>query len=283
VSDTGSDIRVWVDGERVDGKPSLSALDHGVTVGDGAFETCKVVDGEVIARSMHLDRFGRTLTGLGLPAVDRDRIEEGIAAVLAEPMALGRTRYMVTGGAGPLGSGRLDSPMTYIVTAGSSQPQAPSCSLVTLPWVRNERGALVGLKTTSYAENVVALAHARKQGAEEGIFANTRGELCEGTATNVFVVIDGEILTPPLESGLLGGIGRALTLRWCAAAGMSIREETMPVDVLERAEEIFVTSSLRDVQPVHLMDGRSLTPGPVTAQAARVFAETIVNDTDPIL
>lgn len=281
MSDSGAGIRVWVDGERVDNKPSLSALDHGVTVGDGAFETCKVVEGQVIARSMHLARFDRTLAGLGLPPVDRDRVEEGIAAVLLEPMMLGRVRYMVTGGAGPLGSGRLDSPMTYIVTAGASQPQAPSCSLMTLPWVRNERGALVGLKTTSYAENVVALAHAKKYGAEEGIFANTRGELCEGTATNIFVVIDGQILTPPIESGLLGGIGRALTLRWCAAAGMSIREETMPVDVLQRADEIFVTSSLRDVQPVHSMDGRSLTPGPVTAQAARVFSDAVARDPDP--
>lgn len=274
-------IRVWVNGERVDDKPSLSALDHGVTVGDGAFETCKVVDGRVIARSMHHARFDRTLAGLGLPAADRDRLDEGISAVLAEPMPLGRLRYVVTGGEGPLGSGRLDSPPTYIVTAGESEPTAASWALVTLPWVRNERGALVGLKTTSYAENVVALAYAKKRDADDGIFANTQGELCEGTATNIFVVVDGEILTPPLASGALGGIGRALTLRWCAAAGMPIREVAMPLDILARADEVFVTSSLRDVQAVHAVDGRQLPTGPVTEQAARVFAEAVAAEEDP--
>ncbi|MDQ2850265.1 MAG: aminotransferase class IV [Actinomycetota bacterium] len=274
-------MRVWVDGERVDDTPSLSALDHGVTVGDGAFETCKVLDGHVIARSMHHARFNRTLAGLKLPSADRDRLDEGIAAVLSEPMALGRLRYMVTGGAGPLGSGRLNSPLTYIVTAGESQPSAASCALVTLPWVRNERGVLAGLKTTSYAENVVALAYATERDADEGIFANTMGELCEGTATNIFVVIDGEILTPPLASGALPGIGRALTLRWCAAAGMPIREVAMPLEVLTRADELFVTSSLRDVQAVHAVDARTLTPGPVTAQAARVFADAVAQDEDP--
>lgn len=275
-------IRVWVDGERVDDTPSLSALDHGVTVGDGAFETCKVLEGRVVARSMHFARFDRTLAGLRLPAADRGRLAEGIAAVLAEPMALGRLRYMVTGGAGPLGSGRLDSPPTYIVTAGESQPSAASCALVTLPWVRNERGVLAGLKTTSYAENVVALAYARQHDADEGIFANTVGQLCEGTATNIFVVIDGEIATPPLASGALPGIGRALTLRWCAAAGMPIREVAMPLEVLTRADEVFVTSSLRDVQAVHAVDERTLTPGPVTAQAAGIFAEAVAAEDDPV-
>lgn len=274
-------IRVWVDGERVDDKPSLSALDHGVTVGDGAFETCKVVDGQVIARSMHHARFDRTLAGLGLPAADHDRLDEGIAAVLAEPMDLGRLRYMVTGGAGPLGSGRLDSAMTYIVTAGDSEPAAASSAIVVVPWVRNERGALAGLKTTSYAENVVALAYAKERDADESIFANTRGELCEGTGSNIFVVQDREILTPPLSAGPLAGIGRALVLRWCAAAGMSIREESMPLDILDRADELFLTSSLRDVQPVRSVNGRMLSPGPVTAQAARVFAEAVAQDENP--
>ncbi|UIJ33729.1 aminotransferase class IV [Allobranchiibius sp. GilTou73] len=274
-------IRVWVDGERVDDKPSLSALDHGVTVGDGGFETCKVIDGQVFARTMHHTRFDRTLAGLGLPRADRDRVDEGIDAVLREPMPLGRVRYMVTGGAGPLGSGRLDSALTYIVTAGPADPPPVSSKIEVVPWVRNERGALAGLKTTSYAENVVALAYAKERGADEGIFANTRDELCEGTGSNIFAVVDGEILTPPLSAGPLAGIARALVLRWCKAAGLPIREATLPLDVLDRAEEIFLTSSLREVQGVHTVGSRTLTPGPVTARAAQVFADAAALDNDP--
>ena len=72
--------------------------------------------------------------------------------------------------------------------------------MVTVPWPRNERGALAGLKTTSYAENVVALADASERGATEAVFANLAGHLCEGTGSNVFYVVDGELRTPTLAA-----------------------------------------------------------------------------------
>jgi branched-chain amino acid aminotransferase len=147
-----------------------------------------------------------------------------------------------------------------------------------VPWTRNERGALSGLKTTSYAENVVALARAHDQGASEALFGNTVDRLCEGTGSNVFVVLDGEIHTPPLTSGCLAGITRALAVEWAGA-----HETDLPFDVLERADEIFLTSSLRDIQAVHRVDDRLLsdTPGPVTAKAMRVFEERAAGDLDP--
>ena len=84
-----------------------------------------------------------------------------------------------------------------------------------VPWRRNQHGALTGVKTTSYAENVVALAAARAAGVGEALLANTAGELCEGTGTNVFCVLDGVPCTPPLSSGCLAGVTRALVLAWC--------------------------------------------------------------------
>jgi branched-chain amino acid aminotransferase len=107
---------------------------------------------------------------------------------------------------------------------------------------------------------------------------NTAGRLCEGTATNVFVVLDGEIHTPPVASGCLPGITRALVVEWTGA-----RETDLPLDVLRRADEVFLTSSLRDVQALHRIDGRELpgTRGPVTAEAMRVFDERSGRDPDP--
>lgn len=150
--------------------------------------------------------------------------------------------------------------------------------MITVPWTRNERGALTGFKTTSYAENVVALARAHERAASEALFPNTVGRLCEGTGSNVFVVLDGEIHTPPLSSGCLPGITRALTVEWTGA-----RETELPQDVLERADEIFLTSTLRDVQAVHRVDGRELpgAPGPVTSEAMRIFGERAADDLDP--
>lgn len=275
-------INVWVDGERVDDKPAIKALDHGVTVGDGVFETCKVVDGVVFARTRHHDRLDRSLTGLGLPTVDRAYLDEGIAAVTEGTKGLVRLRYTVTGGLGPLGSDRLGSPMTYVVMASEIDARPDTTTIATVPWTRNERSAVAGLKTTSYAENVVSLAAAKKAGGTEAIMPNTRGELCEGTGSNIFVAVDGELLTPPLESGALAGITRGLVIQWCRAAGVPVREATLPMSVLETCDEVFITSSTRDVQAVSAVDGRTLTaPGPLTQAAADAFARAAAADMDP--
>ena len=270
-----SDIQVWVNGRIVGAdEPSVSALDHGMTVGDGAFETCKIVNGEAFAMTRHLRRLGRTLSGLGLPAIDDALVREGVKEVLAtgDQIAFGRVRITVTGGAGPLSSDRHDSPATVIIASTPSKPHEPSAAVVTVPWVRNERGATAGLKTTSYAENVIAITHANSRGAAEALLANTRGELCEGTASNVFVVSDGVLRTPPLESGCLAGITRELAIEWCRDAGIEVVEETMPFDVLDTADEVIITNSSRDVQGVHLVDDRRLdAPGPVTRRAVEIW------------
>ncbi|NJQ01480.1 aminotransferase class IV [Streptomyces zingiberis] len=273
-------MKIWLDGMLRDAADArVSVLDHGLTVGDGVFETLKAEHGRAFAVSRHLDRLASSARGLGLPEPDRDEVRHACAAVLAaNPLPFGRLRVTYTGGPSPLGSDRGAAGPTLVVALGEATPAPPSTAVITVPWVRNERGALTGLKTTSYAENVLALSRAREQGASEALFANTVGQLCEGTGSNVFVVLDGVAHTPPLSSGCLAGVTRALAAEWTGA-----RETELPWDVLERAEEIFLTSTLRDVQAVHRVDGRALpaAPGPVTAEAMRVFAERAAADPDP--
>jgi branched-chain amino acid aminotransferase len=277
-------LRVWVNGEHVDpGAPTIAALDHGLTVGDGVFETCKVCDGVPFALTRHLARLDRSMAGLGLPHADHAVIEAGIKSVLAgEPIKFGRLRCTVTAGLGPLGSDRNSSTLTYIVAAGPQQPNPESGKLVVVPWTRNEHGAAAGLKTTSYAENVVALAFAHKRGGLEAIFANTAGNLCEGTGSNVFVILNGQIVTPDLASGPLAGVTRALVIQWCRQEGLEVRVEPLPMSVLDQADEVFVTSSTKDVLPVHAIDDRPiLAPGPLTVQAGEIFARLSAGHLDP--
>lgn len=273
-------MKLWLDGRLQDLESArVSVLDHGLTVGDGVFETVKATDGRPFALSRHLDRLTRSARGLGLPDPDLDEIRRACAAVLeADPMPLGRLRITYTGGHGPLGSDRGDAGPTLVVALGEAARRPDSTAVITVPWTRNERGALAGLKTTSYAENVVALARAARQGASEALFANTVGQLCEGTGSNVFVVLDGDIHTPPLSSGCLAGITRGLTAEWTGA-----KETDLPLEALEQAEEVFLTSTLRDVQAVHRVDGRKLpgAPGPVTVEAMRIFDERSGDDLDP--
>jgi branched-chain amino acid aminotransferase len=276
--------RVWVNGDIVDPTgPSVSALDHSVTVGDGVFETAKIAAGQPFALTRHHRRLERSAAGLGLPSLDLGFVDKGVAAVLDGPtIDFGRLRYSVTGGVGPLGSDRDDAALTYIVLAAPQQLPPSSGKLTVVPWTRNERSAVVGLKTTSYAENVVALARAKSEGAIEAVFGNTRGELCECTGSNIFVVVDGLVLTPPAEAGPLLGITRELTIEWGRAAGIEIREEPLPLDVLQSADEVFITSSTKDVLPIHAVDDRTMPADrPVTSELLRIFRSNAERDSDP--
>ncbi|WP_435741576.1 aminotransferase class IV [Nocardioides sp. SYSU DS0663] len=265
-------MHAWIDGHLLPDPtaPAVAVSDHGFTVGDGVFEAVKVVDGQPFALERHLQRLVRSAEGLGLPDVDLEAVRRGVAAVLSpERLPLGRLRITYTGGPAPLGSGRVDGRPTLVVVADELAPSPATTRVATVPWPRNERGALAGLKTTSYAENVVALAEARRRGATEAVFANVAGNLCEGTGSNVFYVVDGELRTPTLASGCLAGVTRGLVLEWCGG-----REVDEPVETVQRASEVFLVSTTRDVQAVSHWDDRELpAPGPVTREAARVWRE----------
>lgn len=280
-------MQVWIaDGGQPQGRvlpveqARISALDHGVTVGDGVFETVKAVGGTPFALTRHLQRLARSAQGLGLQVPDLELLREGVAAALANNPGVdpARIRITVTGGLGPLGSERTGASLTCFVAIAEFPVTAPTVDAWVVPWTRNERGALTGLKTTSYGDNVLALEYAKERGAGEAIFANTAGDLCEGTGSNIFVVLDGELRTPPLRAGPLAGITRELVLEWCGGD-----EVDVSMYELARASEAFRTSSGCDVQPIRAIDGVALpsAPGPVTTKAMAVFADRSADDLDP--
>lgn len=111
--------------------------------------------------------------------------------------------------------------------------------------------------------------------------ATPGASLCEGTGTNVFVERDGALLTPPLESGCLAGVTRAVVLEWAREEGMDVREETLPLTALTEAEHAALTSSTRGVVPISAVDGRPLEPGPLTTRAAEIYTRRHVATPDP--
>jgi len=273
-------VKAWVDGALVDAdRARVSVFDHGLTVGDGVFETLKVVDGVPFALTRHLARLRGSATRLGLPEPEDAVVREAVAAVLAhhDPAETARLRITVTGGPAPLGSDRGSAGPTLVVAIGPLTPWPASSALATVPWPRNERSAVVGAKTTSYAENVVALAEAHRRRASEALILDTRGHLSEGTGSNVFLVVGGSLLTPALSTGCLAGVTRALVLEWIGA-----EEAELPAAILGETEEVFLTSSTRDVHPVHAVDDLTFpAPGPVTARAMATFAARAAASPDP--
>ena len=273
-------LAVWSNGHVLE-RPEHAVVpvtDHGLGVGDGVFEALKVTSAGPFAVRRHLDRLSRSAALMGLPTPDHGLVREAIAAVLADwPAGDAKLRITYTGGEGPLGSGAAYGPPNLIVAVEGREPPAATIAVVTAPWRRNEHGALTGVKSTSYAENVRGLAYAAARDAGEAIFPNTAGDLCEGTGTNLFLVFGEKVVTPPLSAGPLAGITRELLLEWTA-----VTERDVTPDETGRADEVFLTSSLRDVQGVHRWDDRTWPgPRPVTERVAALFAERSAALVDP--
>ncbi|MDZ4287779.1 MAG: aminotransferase class IV [Prosthecobacter sp.] len=271
--------QIWINGQVLPmADARISPFDHGLLVGDGVFETLVARNGVPFAVLEHWQRLVRSCEILGLQPLPWEDFQEAIAAVLqANGLADARVRVTLTSGDGPLGSDRGSGQGTVLVTATELNSWPPTERVTLVPWTRNENGALAGVKSVSYAENVRALAYAKARDCKEALLANTRGEVCEGTGSNVFLVIGGQLKTPPLSSGCLAGVTRLLVLQACAGAGIACAEEAIPVSALRDCGEAFLTSSTRDVHPIAEIDGRTLpeAPGKLTLAVQAAFVDLV--------
>jgi len=249
------------------------------------FETLRIYGGTPFAVRRHLERLAASATGMGLAVPDAEVLRRAMAQVIeANALSEGRMRITLTAGPGPMASDRADLKPTLMVACGPASGGLPaksgpaSVDVVMAPWPRHERGALAGIKSISYGENVLALAYAQARNAGEAILANTVGNLCEGTGSNLFVAIGGRLYTPPLSAGCLAGVTRALV---CEA--VNVAQEDVPADALAGVEEAFLTSSTREIQPIRAVDGTAfpLVAGPLTTAAALAFADVMAADVDP--
>ncbi len=276
---------VWLNGNIIPTRDArISPFEHGLLVGDGAFETLIAYRGTPFAMRRHGERLHFSCDALGIPTPDILLIRDAMLAVMkANSLSEARIRVTVTSGAGPLGSDKGDHLPTIIVAASALKPWPLTDRVIIVPWARNERSAIVGVKSISYAENVRALAHAKSNRASEAIFANTRDELCEGTGSNIFIVRGEEVYTPPLTSGCLAGVTRALAIELCKTSGILVREEPLPINSLRECDEAFLTSTTREVQAISHVDDRALphAPGEMTLRLKKLFREMTERDCDP--
>ena len=229
----------------------IPATAKGVTLGVGVFETMIWEDGRVVALDYHWQRLCKGLRLLGLPDVDRQEMTTALHTVHeANGQRLDRLRFTVT---------QRDETAADLVASATQLHPWPDEERVTLSaFTVNPDSPIAGIKSTSYADHLLALAHARKHSYGEALMMNTRGQLCEGTSSNVFVVIDDEIMTPPTSSGCLSGITRKIILE----CGLPVKERNISAEELARASEVFITSSTRHIQAVGTLDLRKL-PGSV--------------------
>ena len=251
---------VWIDGEIFDAtKASVNALDHGFTLGDGFFESVRVADGRPRFLERHLLRLRQTADRLDLAIDPSDAdlstaIDDLIARYGSDS---GRLRLTVASGAGPLGPVRGTTGPTVTIAIDALPHFAPTVRVVTVPWIRNERSPLAGIKSTSWGEGVEMLRRVRQMGADEALLADSTGRLSEAIAANVFLVLGGELVTPTLATGCLPGVARSVVLD----AGLAI-EHDVAIESIGRADAIFLASSISGIRPVVSIDGVSVSDMP---------------------
>ena len=254
----------WVGGRRRTAGEALLSLAHpAVQAGLGLFETLALRRGRALELDPHLERLLAGVARLGIAAPSRgDLYDTVVEAAGGDAPPLGWLKIVVVDGKSFVFRGAIDP-----------EQVGGSVSAVLLPWRRNEKGPLTGLKTLNYAGNVVGLEHARGQGADEGLWLNSRGHLAEGCASNLFVVRGSSLFTPSERDGILPGVVRGLVLEAARRLGRPIHEGRLRLPRLERASEAFLTSSVRGVRPLVRFEGRAVGSGEPGALSRRIAAE----------
>jgi branched-chain amino acid aminotransferase len=248
---------VWIDGEILAAaNASLNALDHGFTLGDGFFESMRVADGKPRFLERHFVRMRQTADRLGIALESSDAdLRVAIDALIARFGAgRARLRVSITSGPGPLGPIRGTSGPTLTIAIDTLPEFTPTVRVVTVSWIRNERSPLAGIKSTSWGEGVEMLRRVRQMGADEALLADSTGRLSEAIAANVFLVLDGELVTPSLATGCLPGVARSVLLD----TGLA-RECDVDINAIAGVDEIFLVSSISGIRPVVSIDGTSVS------------------------
>ncbi len=277
-----ADAAVWVDGALVaPDAATVSVFDHGFTVGDGVFETVRVIDGRPFALRRHLARLHRSADRLGLAVPVGDAALRAVVAevLAASGLAAARLRITVTAGVSPLGSGRAAAAPTLVVAAGPLDPWPPETSRGHGP-VAPQRALGGGRRQDHVVRGERGRAGRGPQGGRRrGDHAQHGRRPVRGHRHQRVRRARGALVTPPLLSGCLAGVTRELVLELLPDAD----EETIPMAALAGAEEVLLTSSTRDVQPLRALDGRPLpgVDGPVGQRARAAIVDLQARDVDP--
>jgi branched-chain amino acid aminotransferase len=256
---------------------SLSAGQVGLLNGWGVFTTIRVQEGVLFAFERHWERMQRDAARMHVPfPTDRDAVRARLTRLIEANSAWNATlRVAVVRNRGGLFEGP-DLPREYEVIAFTANINAwgNSVRLAIKPHGRHAQNEFAGTKVLSWAQNLTWYEEAHQRGLDELILLNERGEVCECTSANLFSARASEVFTPPLSSGCLPGVTRALLLEEIRVPGISAVEKTLLPKDLEEADQVFITSTTRDFLPVSHIEGLKVrNSGNVVAALTRAFED----------
>jgi branched-chain amino acid aminotransferase len=270
-------MKIYIDGKYFDERNArISVFDHGLLYGDGIFEGIRAYNGRVFKLKEHIDRLFCSAKSilLNLPMAHADIMTAIVETCRRNKLRDGYIRLVVTRGPGTLGlnPNRCKNP-SVIIIAGKIQLYPPELyrqgmDIVTVPTTRNLHSALnPAIKSLNYLNNIMAKIEANNAGCEEAVMLNAEGFVAECTGDNIFIVKEGQLLTPPLAAGALYGITRRVVMELATTADLKVSESDLTRYDLFNANECFLTGTAAELMPVVKIDGRVIgagTPGPVT-------------------
>ncbi|MGK2935193.1 MAG: aminotransferase class IV [Gemmatimonadaceae bacterium] len=274
---------MWVNGKQVDpAVPQISGLDRGFNRADGLFETMRSYGGHVAFLSRHMQRLagGAKALGLALPDLS-EQVLTGARVATEKGWGDSAVRLTVSRGVGDLGLPPTPGVEPTAVVIASPMPTTPpgmydkGISVQIAKGRRNEYSVTSGLKTLAYAEAVIALTAAREAGFDDALFLDIEGHVAEGPISNVMFVKGRKLITPPLTCGILPGITRAVTMELAKELGLTVEERPVERAEIGTADEMFYTSSLRELYPIVKVDEIAIgagRPGPIYQQLHEAYA-----------
>ncbi|MDX2079301.1 MAG: branched-chain-amino-acid transaminase [Terrimicrobiaceae bacterium] len=279
-------MKIYIDGAFYDKENAkISVFDHGLLYGDGVFEGIRFYNGRVFRLEEHIERLYHSAKAICLKVgVERAELTEAVLETIRQnELRDGYVRLVVTRGSGDLGLNPALCPKATVFIIASKITLYPAenyengLRVVTCSTRRIPHGALSPMvKSLNYLNNVLAKIEAQQAGAGEGLMLNEQGFVAECTGDNIFTVKGGEIFTPPISSGALAGVTRAVVFEMAAELGIRISEPQMTRYDIFTADECFLTGTAAEVIPVVHLDSRDIgdgRPGPVTRRLIQRFHE----------
>lgn len=296
---------IWVESAGIGGQfqladsPAISGSDRGFSYGDGLFETVRVSRDVPLFLARHLARLISSLAQIGFPPLPWDEValaERCRNAIVKNDVAEGVLKIVATRGVGPRGfeppagarptlivevtalapdrHTRRSSPLPAETTPPGEGERRLASSAILAPWRVDPASPLCYVKHLSALDKVLARDLAWRAGATEALFRNLSGLFTEGAASNLFLVVENQILTPAVACGLLPGIARGLLLETRGELSVPVAEAEIPSADLARASEAFLTNAVMGVRPLVRVDGKPIgkgQPGPITAAVAKHY------------
>ncbi len=288
-------MKIFIDGKLLnESNAKISVFDHGLLYGDGVFEGIRAYNDRVFKLKEHIDRlfYSAKAILLEIPMTPAELIKATTATIRANKLRDAYVRLVVTRGVGNLGLNPRSCPKpTVIIIAGKIQVYpaelyARGMEIVTVPTVRNLHSALnPAIKSLNYLNNILAKIEANNAGVEEAVMLNSEGFVAECTADNLFIIKNGELLTPSLSAGALYGITRGTVMELAAQNRMKVSEPNLTRYDLFNADECFLTGTGAEIMPVIKIDGRVIgsgKPGAYTAKLITGYKALVQSTGEPI-